>query len=353
VAGTEAATPPEDPSLRFIRLELAPSRERWIDALGFTGLAMIGVIATVTLHIPYAVIVFAGILLLTVPPAHRPFRQAVETTGAALLGAGFAILLAVTSYDQPWLYLPLQCAALAALLVLSRITNARAPFILAALVLSFAEPAYLPDPDAAIRAALFNALALAGTAWVVAAAQGWFAPSAAPAEAPAVPGRAELVAFAMLALSAIGLQMLFYNTINLPEIRTGVIAVLLTADPDLRAVWRRMPLRQLCATGCAALALLMIAVGAPLMDDLGFFAVLAGGCYFAAGWVAHGSPRIAFACVPGAVAMTLVLLQDVRFMIDIVPSLLNVAGVLWGMFVTALIALLLAPLVEQPAERQS
>jgi hypothetical protein len=147
--------------------------------------------------------------------------------------------------------------------------------------------------------------------------------------------------------------MLFYNTINLPEIRTGVIAVLLTADPDLRAVWQRMPLRQLCAAGCAALALLMIAIGAPLMDDLGFFVVLAGSCYFAAGWVAHGSPRIAFAAVPGAVTVTLVLLLDFRFTIDIVPSLLNVAGAMWGFLVTALIALLLALLLEQQHERQS
>jgi len=96
-----------------------------------------------------------------------------------------------------------------------------------------------------------------------------------------------------------------------------------------------MRLRLLCAAGCAALALLMIAVGAPWMEDLSSFAVLAGCCYFAAGWVAHGGPRISFACVPGAVTVTLVLLLDVRFTIDIVPSLLNVAGVLWGMFVTA------------------
>ena len=347
--GTAAASTREDRALRFVRLELAPSRERWIATLGFTGLAMIGVIATVTFRIPYPVLVFAGILLLTVPATHRPFRQAVEATGAAVVGAGFAILLAVTTYDQPWLYLPLQCAALTVLLVLSRLTSARAGFILAALVLSFAEPAYLPDPEAAIRAALFNGLALAGTAWVVAAARAPFAPLATREEAPAPPGRAELVRFALLVLTAIGLQMLLYNTINLPEIRTGVIAVLLTADPDLRAVWRRMPLRQLCATSCAALALLMIAVGAPLMDDLGFFAVLAGCCYFAAGWVAHGSPRISFACVPGAVTVTLVLLLDIRFTIDIVPSLLNVAGALWGFFVTALIALLLAPWTEQQA----
>ena len=182
VPRTEAAIPPEDPALRFIRLELAPSPQRWIATLGFSGLALIGVLATVTFRIPYPVLVFAGILLLTVPPAHRPLHQAVETTGAAFLGAGFAILLAVTTYDQPWLYLPLQCASLAALLVLSRITDARAAFVLAALVLSFAEPAYLPDPEAAIRAALFNGLALAGTAWVVAAAQGGFAPPPAPAE---------------------------------------------------------------------------------------------------------------------------------------------------------------------------
>jgi hypothetical protein len=350
--GTEAVVPPEDPALRFIRLELAPSPQRWIAALGFTGLALIGVLATVTFRIPYPVLVFAGILLLTVPPAHRPFYQAVEVTGAAFLGAAFAILLAVTTYDQPWLYLPLQCAALTALLVLSRITAARAAFILAALLLSFAEPAYLPDPEAAIGAALLNALALAGTAWVVATTRALFAPPTSREEAPVPPGRRELAGLAILALTTIGVQMLFYNTINLPEIRTGVINALLTADPDLRGVWRRMPLRQLCAAGCAALALLMIAVGAPLMEDLGFFGVIAAGCYFAVGWVAHGSPRIAAAGGPGAISVTLVLLQDVRFMTDIVPSLLNVAGVFWGMFVAALIALLLAPVVEQPAERQ-
>jgi hypothetical protein len=62
-------------------------------------------------------------------------------------------------------------------------------------------------------------------------------------------------------------------------------------------------MRQLCAACCAALALLMIAVGAPLMDDLGLFAVIAASCYFAAGWVARGGPRIAFAAVPGAVTV--------------------------------------------------
>jgi len=351
VARTEAATLPEDPALRFIRLELAPSRERWISALGFTGLAAIGVLATVTFRLPYPVLVFAGILLLTVPPPHRPFRQPVETTGAGFVGAGFAILLAVTTYDQPWLYLPLQCAALTVLLVLSHITTVRAGFILSALVVSFAEPAYLPDPDAAIRAALLNALALTATAWMVAAAQSCRARPVAPPEAQAPPGTREIVGLAILAPTAIGLQMLFYNSVNLPEIRTCIIAVLLTADPDLRAVWRRMPLRELCVAGCAALALLMIAVGAPVMNDLGFFAVIAAGCYFSAGWVAHGSSRIAFAGVPGAVAVTLALLPDFRFIVDIVPSLLNVAGVLLGVFVTAVIARLLAPLTDPGAER--
>jgi hypothetical protein len=216
--------PPEDPVVRFIRRELAASRERWIATLSSTGLAVIGVIATVTFRIPYPVLVFAGILVLTVPPAQRPFRQAVDTAGAAFLGTGSAVLLAITTYDQPWLYLPLQCAALTVLLVLSRITSARGAFLLAALVLSFAEPAYMPDPRGAVDAALFNALTLAGTAWVVAAAQIWFVRSTPPAaEAPAPPGPRELVGFAILALTAIGLQMLFYNTINLPEIRTGLL----------------------------------------------------------------------------------------------------------------------------------
>ena len=349
IKGTVAASSGEDPTLHFIRLELAPSGERWVGALTFTGLAVIGVLATVTFRIPYPVIVFAGILLLTVPPAREPVHQAIETTGAGMLGGGFAILLAITTFDQPWLYLPLQCAALTVLLVLSRITAARTGFILAALVLSYAEPAYLPDPQAAIDAALVNALALAGTAWVVAMAQASFVPPAAGETfpAPARPGPQELVGFALLAMTAIGLQMLFYNTISLPEIRSGVIAVLLTADPDLRAVWRRMPLRALCATSCAALALLMIALGAPLMGDLGFFAVLAGCCYFAAGWAAHCGPRIASAALPGAVTVALVLLPDVHFTTNIVPSLLAVTGVLWGLFVTALVALLLAPLVER------
>src|SRR5262249_15067884 len=216
-------------------------------------------------------------------------------------------------------------------------------FILAALVLSFAEPAYLPDPQGAIDAALFNALALAGTAWTVAVATAPFLPPVTREDASARPGRRELAGFALLVLTAICLQMLFYNTIDLPEIRTGVIAVLLTADPDLWAVWRRMRLRQLCAAGCAALALLMIAVGAPWMDDLGSFAVLAGCCYFAAGWVAHGGPRISFFCVPGAGPGTLLLLLDGPFSIDILPRLLKVARVLFGLFVAARIPPRLAP----------
>src|SRR5262249_34864274 len=234
-AGSEVMDLPQDPALRFIRLELVPSRERWIATLGFSGLAMVGVIATVTFRIPYPVLVFAAARLLPGPPPCRPSHQAAEATGAAVFGAGFAILLAVTAYDQPWIYLPLQCAALTVLLVLSRITDARAAFILAAAVLSFAEPAYLPDPHAAIDGALLTALALAGAAWAVAGAQSWFARPPAPAELPASRDPRELVGFAILPLTSIGLQMLFYNTINLPEIRTGVIAVLLTAEPDLRA----------------------------------------------------------------------------------------------------------------------
>jgi len=34
-------------------------------------------------------------------PVQRPFRQAVDVTGAAPLGAGFRVLLAITSYEQP------------------------------------------------------------------------------------------------------------------------------------------------------------------------------------------------------------------------------------------------------------
>lgn len=347
VTGSAAGFSREDPALSFIQLELAPSRERWLAALAFTGLAMIGVLATVTFRLPYPALVFAGILLLTLSPAQRPFRQAAEVTGAASLGAAFAVLLAITTYQQPWLYLPLQCAALAVLLVLSRMTAARPAFILAALLLSYAEPAYLPDPQGAIDTALMNALVVTGTAWAVAMARAPFVPPPPRANAHVPPEPRALVGLALLALAAIGLQMLIYNGINLPVIRTGVISALLTSDPDLRAVWRRMPLRQLCAASCAVLALLMIAVGAPLMDDLGFFVVLAGCCYFAAGWVAHGSPRISFAGVPSAIAVTLALLSDVRFTIDIVPSLLSVAGILWGTFVTALMALLMAPLVER------
>lgn len=339
---SERAPATLDPTLTFIKRELAPSPERWAESLIFSGLAMLGVFATVTFHIPFPVLVFAGILLLGTAHPEHPIRQAVGVSAAAVVGAGVAILIAVTTYDQPWLYLPLQCAALTALLVLSQVSNVRAGFILAAMILSFAEPAYLANPEQAITAALFNALAVVGTAWIFAAVQS--IKFTASADLPPIPRRhpCQLVGFAILALSAIGLQMLLYNTINLPEIRTGVISVLLTADTNLQAVVGRMPLRQLCAAGSAVLALLLIAVGAPVMDNIGFFALLGAGAYFTSGWIAHGSPRIAFASAPGAVAITLVLLQDVRFTINIIPSLLGVAGVLWGIFVTAAIALWLS-----------
>ena len=63
-----------------------------------------------------------------------------------------------------------------------------------------------------------------------------------------------------------------------------------------------------------------------------------------------GGPRIAFGAVSGAVTVTLVLLLDFRFTIDIVPSLLNVVGAMWGFLVTALIALLLASLLRPLCE---
>jgi hypothetical protein len=338
----ERAPAAVDPTLTFIKRELAPSPERWTGGLVFAGLAMLGVIATVTFRIPFPVLVFAGILLLSRPHPEHPIRQAVGVSAAAVVGAGVAILIAVTTYDQPWLYLPLQCAALTCLLVLSQVSNLRAGFILAAMILSFAEPAYLANPEAAITAALFNALAVLGTAWVLAAVQSIkFPANVAPPPIPR-PHPEQLVGFTILAMTAIGLQMLLYNTINLPEIRTGVISVLLTADTNLQSVVAKMPLRQLCAAACAALALLLIAAGAPLMDDIGFFALIASGAYFASGWIAYGSPRVAFASGSGAVAITLVLMQDARFTIDIIPSLLGVVGAFWGTFVTATTALLLS-----------
>jgi hypothetical protein len=346
----ERAPAAVDPTLTFIKRELAPSPDRWTGSLVFAGLAMLGVLATVTFRLPYPVLVFAGILLLSTPHPEHPIRQAVAVSAAAIVGGGGAILIAVTTYDQPWLYLPLQCAALTALLVLSQVSSVHAGFILAAMILSFAEPAYLAKPEAAITAALSNTLAVVGTTWVVAAVQ--LIKFTTNVDPPPIPRHhpEQLVGFTVLALTAIGLQMLLYNTINMPEIRTGVISALLTADTNLQGVVGRMPLRQLCAAGCAVLALLLIAVGAPVMDDIGFFALLAAAAYFASGWIAYGSPRVAFAGGSGAVAITLVLIQDVRFTIDIIPSLLGVAGALWGTFVTAAIASLLswlgAPHVE-------
>jgi hypothetical protein len=123
--GAEADPAPVDPALRFMRRELAATPERWVASLVFTGLAMLGVLATVTFRVPYPVLVFAGILLLTVPHPDNPFRQAVGVTAAAVVGAGLAILLAMTTYEQPWLYLPLQCGALTVLLIFSRVTHIR------------------------------------------------------------------------------------------------------------------------------------------------------------------------------------------------------------------------------------
>jgi multidrug resistance protein MdtO len=110
----ERAPAAADPTLAFIKRELAPSPDRWTGSLVFAGLAMLGVLATVTFRIPFPVLVFVGILLLSTPHPEQPIRQAIGVSAAAIVGGGIAILIAVTTYDQPWLYLPLQCAALTA-----------------------------------------------------------------------------------------------------------------------------------------------------------------------------------------------------------------------------------------------
>ena len=70
---------------------------RWIATLACTGLAVIGV--DCNRHLPHSV---SGSRLrrhpaATMQPVQRPFRQAVDATDAALLGAGFAVLLAITT----------------------------------------------------------------------------------------------------------------------------------------------------------------------------------------------------------------------------------------------------------------
>ncbi len=284
VPATEAAIPAEDPALRFIRLELAPSRAA-LDR--YSGIHRSGADrGTRDRHVPDSV-PGAGLRrhpaadraagTAPVPPGRRgdwrgvSRRRVRDPAGGHHLRSALALLAAA------------MCGTDGAAGAFPRHCRAGAPSSWPRWFCPLPSLPTCPTRREQSDAALFNAFALAGTAWAVAAATAPFAPPATREEAPVPPGRRELVGFALLAVSAIGLQMLFYNTINLPEIRTGVIAVLLTADPDLRAVWRRMPLRQLCGASCAALALLMIAVGAPLMDDLGFFAVLAGVLLFYGG----------------------------------------------------------------------
>ncbi len=96
-----AASTPEDPALRFIRRELAPLA-RALDR--YSGLHRAGGDRSdCNRHLPHSV---SGSRLrrhpaATMQPVQRPFRQAVDATGAALLGAGFAVLLAITTYEQP------------------------------------------------------------------------------------------------------------------------------------------------------------------------------------------------------------------------------------------------------------
>ena len=352
MSATEPAAPRASPF--FPVSELAGSPRRWRLAPCIAALAFIGVLATVTFGVPYPVIVFPGILLLCMSEGTTPARLALGASGAAAIGVAAAVVLAVTTYDQPWLYLPAQAAVLAGLIVLSRATSVRAGFILAGMVVSFAEPAYLRDPAMAIEAAFFNGAVLCALAWAVAGAlmlagaeagtihgHGEITLPPSPATPPAL---ADLGFLALLVFLAAFAQMVLYNTLQLPEIRTGVIAVLLTADPDLRGVWRKMPSRQLVAWMCGVLAWSVLLLATPLLDDLAFFALFATLPYFVAGWICLGGPRSGFAAVPGAVTVTLVLLLDVRLTIDPRPSLLAVLGVHWGMLVTAVVALALVPL---------
>ena len=111
----------------FLRLELAPSPARWRATARVVIACAIATTAVMTFRIPEGSWLIITILIVSQPDAGASITRALQRSAGTLLGGGFAIGLAITFPQQPWILLPCFALGLGYGIYLSR--TSAAPYI--------------------------------------------------------------------------------------------------------------------------------------------------------------------------------------------------------------------------------
>ena len=111
----------------FLRLELAPSPARWRATSRVVIACAIATTLVMTLQIPQGSWLIITILIVSQPDAGASIARALQRSAGTLLGGGFAIGLAITFPQQPWILVPFFALGLGYGIYLSR--TSAAPYI--------------------------------------------------------------------------------------------------------------------------------------------------------------------------------------------------------------------------------
>jgi uncharacterized membrane protein YccC len=333
----------------WLQRELAPSHERKIRTLILVCGAVLCVIISMTLQVPFLAVSAYMIFFISKENKVVTTRTGVVGMVGVTLAIGSSLLLYKFTYGHPELRVP----AMAVVLFLGM--YAFRVFVIGPLgfTLGFviavtqSEGEWIPSPELLVRAMLWLWVALAYGVGLTVILNRLFLPEATGLARHRPKSKGLFVTdaftnpahvhFALKVTFAAMLCYIFYSAIDWPEIRTAFITCVFIALETTAATVYKATLRFVgCLIG-GSLALFSIVFLIPHMETIASLVVLTAAVAAIAGWVATGSERIAYAGLQIAFAFFISVFQGYAPDTDLDKIRDRVVGILIGIVVTAVI----------------
>src|SRR3954469_2103549 len=336
--------------------ELAPTRERKIRTAIIVGGAVLIVIISMTLQVPY--LATSAYMVFFVSKENKLLTTITGVGGVIVLtiGIGATLLLYKFTYGHPELRIPGMTIALFLGMWFSRVLVIGPLGFLLGFIIAVSQSVgeEIPSPELLVRGLLWLWVALAYAIALTVVLNLLFLPDTPKAAAhrpkpktSEPDGRRLLVAdaltnpahvhFALKVTFAAMFCYIVYEAIDWTGIHTAFITCTFIALESTEATLYKGTLRIVgCVIG-GALALFSIVFLMPHMETIASLVVLVACAAAIAGWVATGSERISYAGLQIAFAFFYSVFQGYAPDTDLDNVRNRVLGILFGLIVTGLI----------------
>ena len=336
-------------SLAWFKRELAPSRLREIRTAIMVGAAVLCVIISMTLQVPWLDITAYMVFFASKETKFLTTVTGVIGAIGLTIGVGLTLLLYKFTYGHPELRIPAMAIVLFLGMWFSRVFVIGPLGFLIGFVVSYSQSIAesVPSPELLVRGLLWLWVALAYGIGLTVLLNLLFLPDAAGS--PARPPRPKSffvpdaftnpahVHFALKVTFAAMFCYIFYSAIDWTGIHTAFITCTFIALESTGATLHKGVLR---IGGCViggALALFTIVFLMPHMVTIASLVVVVACASAIAGWVASGSELISYAGLQIAFAFFFSVFQGYAPDTDLDNVRDRVVGILFGLIVTGVV----------------